>query len=131
MVQLIPRDVLALVVDLLTDRVIATVASRVPRDSSGEIIEAPLVVVDLVGHSRPSMVIDLTTVAVQAYALTSIDASKLCREVFALLLSAPELDPRFRAATPVGGPIHFPDPETRMPRWQCSVQINTRPQETA
>lgn len=123
---LVPVDAEALVIAYLTEVLPdVSVAGRVlTRDA--------MVVVEQTGGTRVDHVIDLPQITIQVWDSTASTASRLCRTAFARVLSIrdhPVHGHLVREVRVVGLPVHFPDPTAGAERYQCTVQLNTRPTE--
>ena len=121
---LVPVDAEALVVAYLSEKMPTYDVSTRLRDRSGAIT------IEQTGGSRTSIIHDSPVIAVQTWHADDITAGDMCREAFGWLMAIHD-DPvygyRVREAASVGGPVNFPDPTARTPRWQCSVELNISP----
>lgn len=117
-------DVEALLVSALPPLIGAPVATKVPAE------RPPLFVrVTRAGGTRRDIVTDLPMVVIECWAATEGVASDLARvtraHVFALAQTSVGSD-FVRAVSEVGGLQRFPDPVSGAPRYQFTVQIQTR-----
>ena len=124
---LIPADAEQHVYDLLTSHGY-TVGATPQSDSTGA-MSLPFVSYEITGGSRRNMVTDAVLVMVRCYASKRADASNLCRGVYGVLMSEQyRPDGKVRKSTSVGHPVFYPDAESKIPRYQASVQWQLRPE---
>lgn len=117
-------DVEALLVSYLGTALGVPVASRVPNPRPVQFVR-----VNRVGGTRRNLVTDRPMVVVEAWAATEAEAAALGElaraHVFALAQTTVGGE-WVRSVTEVGGLQSFPDPVSEAPRYQFTVQINTR-----
>ena len=88
-----------------------------------------LVKVTLTGGFDPNPVSENPQLTFECWAATSIRASEICREVKAHLkaMNGETVNGVFvRAVRTVGAPASFPDPQTNLPRYQYTAELNCR-----
>src|SRR5690606_2023527 len=124
---LIPADAEQYVYDLLTANGYAVGAT--PQSDSTGSMRLPFVSYEITGGSRRNMVTDAVLVMVRCYAADRADASDMCREVYGVLM-AEQYRPggKVRKSTSVGHPVFYPDSNSKIPRYQASVQWQLRPE---
>lgn len=117
-------DIEAVLVRYLPPLVDVPVSTSVPKSRP-----AAFVTVERVGGGKRDLVTDQPLVVVQCWATEETDAADLGRitraYVDALAQTAVDGD-YVRAVREVGGLQHFPDPVSGAPRYQFTVQIDTR-----
>jgi hypothetical protein len=117
-------DAEALLVTALSPLVGVPVATRVPNPRPASFVR-----VKRVGGTIRDVVTDEPLVVVECWAETEIAASDLGRvvraRVFALAQTSVGVD-FVRAVREVGGLQAFPDPVSESPRYQFTVQIQTK-----
>lgn len=117
-------DVEALLVRVLGPLLGVPVSTRVPNPRPDSFVR-----VSRVGGSRRDLITDQALVVVEGWALTEPEASALTARaqayVFALAQTSHDGD-YVRAVRDAGGLRSFPDPLTESPRYQFTVQIDTR-----
>lgn len=124
---LIPADAEQYVYDLLTANGYSVGAT--PQGDSAGAMSLPFVSYEITGGSRRNMVTDAVLVMVRCYAAKRSDASDLCRGVYGVLMSEQyRPDGKVRKSTSVGHPVFYPDAESKIPRYQASVQWQLRPE---
>lgn len=114
----------ALLVSALSPLVGVPVSAEVPNPRPETFVR-----VERVGGTRRDVVTDLPMVVVECWAPTKEDAASLARATHAHVhaLAQTEVDGSWiRAVADVGGPQSFPDPTSRSPRYQFTVQMQTR-----
>lgn len=117
-------DIEALLVRVLPDRVGAGVSTKVPTPRPEAFVR-----VRRVGGTRPNRITDSSTVVVECWASDPVVASDLGRLTHAHVFALPgeSYDGDFvRRVREVGGLQSFPDPVSETPRYQFTVQIDTR-----
>ena len=90
---------------------------------------AEFVKVSLTGGYDPNRVTERPQLTFECWAANSIRASEICRAVKANLkaMEGETVNDVFvRAVTTVGGPVSFPDPQTTLPRYQYTAELNCR-----
>ena len=124
---LIPADAEQYVYDLLTANGYSVGAT--PQSDSTGAMSLPFVSYEITGGSRRNMVTDAVLVMVRCYAEKRAEASDLCRGVYGVLMSE-QYRPggKVRRSTSVGHPVFYPDAESKIPRYQASVQWQLRPE---
>lgn len=124
---LIPADAEQHVYDLLTAN--GYTVGATPQGDSAGAMSLPFVSYEITGGSRRNMVTDAVLVMVRCYAEKRADASDMCRGVYGVLMSEQyRPDGRVRKSTSVGHPVFYPDAESKIPRYQASVQWQLRPE---
>lgn len=119
---LIPADAEQAIYDLLK--------ARFPNVGARPDGAFPFVSYEIVGGSRRNRVTDAVHIIIRCYASKRLDASDMCREAYGLLMCEPDQpSSAVRKATSVGHPIFYPDAESKMPRYQCAVQWQLRPEK--
>lgn len=99
-------------------------STEVPTTRPDELIK-----VSLTGGSDPNAVTERPQLTFECWAKTSTRASEICREVKANLRAIAGETVNgifFRAVRTVGGPASFPDPQTTLPRYQYTAELNCR-----
>lgn len=127
----VPYDLETLLVDYLTTRyaerdIDATVSTLVPKTRPTNFTR-----IELLGGGRPNLATDRVNVALQSWGEDTVSASSLARLTFALVWALPaddEFGVMVRKVTTIGGVSFFPDPDTKLPRYQASVAIDIRPE---
>lgn len=117
-------DVEALLVRALPDLVGVDVMTRVPPTRPDSFVR-----VKRVGGTTPNRVTDSSVVVVECWAKDEVAASYLARltRAYVFALAGAEIDGDFvRRVREVAGPQAFPDPVSETPRYQFTVQIDTR-----
>ena len=85
--------------------------------------------VSLTGGYDPNQVTERPQLTFECWAKDSIRASEICRSVKAHLkaMVSETVNGVFvRGVTTVGGPSSFPDPQTTLPRYQYTAELNCR-----
>lgn len=99
-------------------------ATEVPQTRPNEFVK-----VSLTGGYEANRVTERPQLTFECWALTSIRSSEICRLVKAHL-KAMEGETSagvfVRGVTTVGAPTSFPDPETNLPRYQYTAELNCR-----
>lgn len=117
-------DVEGLLVRYLPDLVGVDVSTRVPNPRPASFVR-----VKRVGGTSPNRITDAALVVVECWASDEVEASYLGRltraHVFALAQTSHDGD-YVRRVREVGGLQAFPDPVSETPRYQFTVQIDTR-----
>lgn len=101
-----------------------SIATEVPRERPAEFVK-----VSLTGGSDPNVVTERPQLTFECWAAESDRASEICRTVKALVraMAGQLVDGVFvRSVRTVGGPVSFPDPETKLPRYQYTAELNCR-----
>lgn len=125
---LIPADAEQIVYDRLTAALNATVGATPQGDTDGP-MGLPFVSYEITGGSRRNVVTDAVLVMVRCYAEKRADASDLCRHAYGVLMAEQyRPDGKVRKSTSVGHPVFYPDAESKIPRYQASVQWQLRPE---
>lgn len=117
-------DVEALLVRVLPALVGVPVATRVPTPRPASFVR-----VKRVGGPRRDYVTEEPLVVVECWAETEPDASDLGRRAQAHVFALGQTDSAgdyVRAVREVGGLQAFPDPVSKSPRYQFTVQLQTR-----
>lgn len=125
-----PVDAKALAYQVLSQSLTEPVGSIVPGDSDGDRV-LPYVGYEIAGGTRTNRVTDTAHITIRTWAGDEVTTSELCRRAYALLLAVPRSDEfgdRVRRAVSVGGPVSYPDPESRSPRYQATVEWHLRPE---
>lgn len=100
------------------------VSTEVPSTRPNELVK-----VSLTGGYEPNRATERPQLTFECWALTSVRASEICRIVKAHLkaLEGETSTGVFvRGVTTVGGPTSFPDPQTNLPRYQYTAELNCR-----
>lgn len=117
-------DVEALLVRVLPSLVGVSVSTKVPHPRPDSFVR-----VKRVGGGRRDLVTDEPIVVVECWAADEVAASYLGRtthaHVYALAQTSHDGD-YVRAVREVGGLQSFPDPLSKTPRYQFTVQMQTR-----
>lgn len=117
-------DAEALAVSYLKSVMDAKVSTKVPSPRPDKFIR-----VVRTGGIRTRINADYPQLTFECWATTETDASNLCREarayVFAMEQESINGTWVYRV-TDVGGPSFFPDPQTNTPRYQFTVQVETK-----
>lgn len=123
----VPVDAEQAVYDTLSAR-FPNVGATPQGDVDGSMV-LPFVAYELTGGSRRNMVTDSVLVMIRCYGDNRADTSQLCREAYAVLL-AEQYRPNgvVRSAKSVGGPVYYPDAQSKTLRYQASVQWQLRPE---
>lgn len=118
-------DVEALAVTYLTGRLSGVpVSTRVPHPRPAKFVR-----VSRVGGTSPNRVTDAALVIVKCWAATEPEAADLARTVRAYVGAMAQTSvgsDYVRRIREVAGPQAFPDPASESPRYQFTVQIDTR-----
>ena len=122
-------DVEALVVEGLSDALTARgrnayVSTRTPNPRQPDMVR-----VSRTGGARRDLVTDQPMVTVECWGEDGPAASELARLCRALVWSwggSMVAGEWVRAVREVGGVVSFPDPDTALPRYQFTVQLDTR-----
>jgi hypothetical protein len=88
-----------------------------------------LVKVSLTGGSEPNRVTEWSQLTFECWAAKSYRASEICRLLKAHLhaMEGETVGGVFvRRVRTVGAPVSFPDPETNIPRYQYTAELNCR-----
>ena len=124
---LIPADAEQYVYDLLSSH--GHTVGATPHGGVDGAISLPFVSYEITGGSRRNMVTDAVLVMVRCYAVSRETSSDMCREVYGILMSEQyRPDGKVRRSTSVGHPVFYPDAESKIPRYQASVQWQLRPE---
>lgn len=117
-------DVEGILVRALPSLLGVPVSTRVPPKRPASFVR-----VRRVGGTKPNRVTDAALVVVECWAATEPEAERLAARanayVFALAQTEHDGD-YVRRVREVAGPQAFPDPITESPRYQFTVQIDTR-----
>lgn len=112
-------DVEAVLVSALSPLVSVPVSTRVPASRPDA-----FVLVRRVGGARPNLVTDRATVTVECWSTSTVEACDLSRYARAYVHTlAPDT---VRRVVELSGPADSPDPVSGTPRYQFTVQIDTR-----
>lgn len=117
-------DVEALLVRYLPPLLGVGASTRVPNPRPDS-----FVVVRRVGGTRPNVITDVPVVVVECWAKTDVAASDLARLARAYVGALAQSDvggDYVRRVREVAGPQSYPDPASSSPRYQMTVQIDTR-----
>lgn len=117
-------DVEALLVRALPDPLGVAVSTRVPNPRPDSFVR-----VSRVGGTRRDYVTDEPIVVVECWAADEVAASYLGRTAHAHVFALAQTDvdgDYVRAVREVGGLQSFPDPLSKSPRYQFTVQLQTR-----
>lgn len=118
-------DIEGVLVTYLTGRLSGVpVATRVPATRPPKFVR-----VSRVGGARRDLITDQPIVVVEAWATTETDAADLARTVRAYVGAMEQSavgSAWIRRVREVGGVQSFPDPRSESPRYQFTVQIDTR-----
>jgi hypothetical protein len=100
------------------------VSTEVPSPRQPELVK-----VSLTGGSDPNVVSEWTQLTFECWAVNSVRASEICRSLKANLkaMAGETVNGVFvRKVRTVGNPVSFPDPETNLPRYQYTAELNCR-----
>lgn len=100
------------------------VSTEVPSDRPAELVK-----VSLTGGGDPNIVTERAQLTFECWAEDSVRASEICRTVKALVkaMAGQIVNGVFvRSVRTVGAPVSFPDPETDLPRYQYTAELNCR-----
>lgn len=126
----VPADVKALAYMVLSEWFPNTsVSGLFPGDDDKSMV-LPHLGFEIAGGRRLNRITDMTHITIRAWAESEEDASALCRRAYAVLMAAPEIpeyEDRVRKSESVGGPVPYPDPNARVPRYQATVEWQLRP----
>lgn len=117
-------DVETLLVRVLPDLVGVDVSTRVPDPRPDSFVR-----LKRVGGTAPNRITDSALVVVECWAADEIAAAYLARATRAHVHALAQTDhdgDYVRRVREVAGPQAFPDPSTEHPRYQFTVQIDTR-----
>ena len=79
------------------------------------------------GGPRRDLVTDMPMVIFECYAVSEPDAEDLAEQCRRIVHAEPySADSPIRRVVETGGPVNFPDPDTSLPRYQFTVQLNVR-----
>lgn len=124
---LVPADFEQIAYDLLRARF--PNVGPVPRGGGDGDMLTPFIAYEITGGSRRNMVTDSAVVMIRCYSPSRGEASRVCREAYAVLMAEPYAnDSAVRSAKSVGHPVCYPDPDTKKYRYQASVQWQLRPE---
>lgn len=85
--------------------------------------------VSRVGGVSPNLITDSAMLLFECYDVAEMDASSLARLARGLIWAVPgqTVDGTFiRRCVEVGGPQFYPDPDTTLPRYQFTAQLDIR-----
>lgn len=100
------------------------VSTEVPSERPDELVK-----VSLTGGGDPNIVTERAQLTFECWAADSVRASEICRTVKALVraMAGQTVNGVFvRSVGTVGAPVSFPDPETELPRYQYTAELNCR-----
>lgn len=100
------------------------VSTEVPDPRPNELVK-----VTVTGGFDPNLVTETPRLTFECWALTSVRASEICREVKAYVkaMNGETVNGVFvRAVRTVGAPVSFPDPQTTLPRYQYTAELSCR-----
>lgn len=126
----VPVDAKALAYLVLSDWFPnANVSGLFPGDDDKSMV-LPHLGFEIAGGSRLNRITDSAHITIRVWDEYEEDASLLCRRAYAVLMAAPET-PEYadtvRKSESVGGPVPYPDPNARVPRYQATVEWQLRP----
>lgn len=100
------------------------VRTEVPNPRPDELVK-----ITLTGGSDPDIVSRWSQLTFECWALESDRASEICRRVAAYVraIEGETVAGVFvRKVRTVGAPVSFPDPDTALPRYQVTLELNHR-----
>ena len=101
------------------------VATNVPENRPDR-----MVMVSRIGGVQRWMIRDEPMMTFQCWDVDEVGAAALCELVRAVVSATPREDTvlgvPIYSYTEIGGPMFFPDPDTRLPRYQLSAQLDLR-----
>lgn len=101
------------------------IATKVPSPRPNELVK-----VSLTGGSEPNRVSEWSQLTFECWALDTDRASDICREIvkpWIKALTGESVNGVFvRSVRTVGGPVYFEDPETKLPRYQYTAELQHR-----